>query len=132
MKHIKQLITAGESSGQETSTRFFPPDLVRVVVFTSLSILVVIIVYVWIISSGSWTSSSTIDYAQLVTAFQHGRLSLDSKPRPELLALPNPYNPNERHNIRYPNRFFSISWKVLSLLWAGSGSVPVGGQVSES
>jgi hypothetical protein len=105
MKHIKQLITAGESSGQETSTRFFPPDLVRVVVFTSLSILVVIIVYVWIISSGSWTSSSTIDYAQLVTAFQHGRLSLDSKPRPELLALPNPYNPNERHNIRYPKDF---------------------------
>ena len=105
MKHIKQLITAGGSSGQETSTRFFPPDLVRVVVFTSLSILVVIIVYVWIISSGSWTSSSTIDYAQLVTAFQHGRLSLDSKPRPELLALPNPYNPNERHNIRYPKDF---------------------------
>ena len=106
MKHIKQLITAGESSGQETSARFFAPDIVRVVVFASLSILVVIIVYVWIISSGSWiSSSSTSDYAQLATAFQHGRLSLDSKPRPELLALPNPYNPNERHNIRYPKDF---------------------------
>ena len=105
MKHIKQLITVGGSSGQETSTGFFAPDIVRVGVFASLSILVVIIVYVWIISSGSWTSSSTIDYAQLATAFQHGRLSLDSKPRPELLALPNPYNPSERHNIRYPKDF---------------------------
>jgi hypothetical protein len=105
MKHIKQLITAGESSGQETSTRFFAPDMVRVVVFASLSILIAIIVYIWIISSGSWTSSSTIDYAQLATAFQHERLWLDSKPRPELLALPNPYNPNERHNIRYPKDF---------------------------
>ncbi len=105
MKHIKQLITAGGSSGQEPSTRFFTPDMVQVVVFASLSILVAIIVYIWIISSGSWTSSSTIDYAQLATAFQHGKLSLDSKPRPELLALPNPYNPNERHNIRYPKDF---------------------------
>jgi len=105
MKHIKQLITAGGSSGQETSTRFLGPVMVRVVVFSSLSILVAIIVYIWIISSGSWTSSTTIDYAQLATAFQHGRLSLDSKPRPELLALPNPYNPNERHNIRYPKDF---------------------------
>ena len=130
MKHTKQLITADGSSGQETSTRFFATDIVRVVVFASLSILVVIIVYVWIIKLRVMDIIYEIDYAQLATAFQHRRLSLDTKPRPDLLALPNPYNPNERHNIRYP-KDFSLSWEVLSLLSASSGVVPVDSQASE-
>jgi hypothetical protein len=105
MKHNKPLIAASASSRPEISARFFTSNKVRVVASASFSILVIIIVYVWIISSSSWISSSTGVYAQLAAAFQHGSLSMDAKPRPELLALPNPYNPNERHNIRYPKDF---------------------------
>ena len=76
-------------------------------VFTSLSILFVLIAYVWFISCGSWTQwpTNTTDYAQLASAFGQGSLSLETKPSPALLALHNPYDPGERHSLKYPLDF---------------------------
>ena len=81
------------------------PDLKphQVFVFSFISILLVLIAYVWFISCGSWIQwpDTTNEYAQLASAFQHGSLSLEVKPDPALLALPNPYDPGERHHVTY-------------------------------
>ncbi len=76
-------------------------------VFASLSILLVLIAYVWLISCGSWIQwpTTTTDYAQLASAFRHGTLSLETKPSPALLALHDPYDPGERHSLKYPLDF---------------------------
>ena len=79
------------------------PDLKSHQVFASLGILLVLIAYGWLISDGSWTQwpTTTTDYAQLASSFQHGSLSLEIKPDPALLALPNPYDPGQRHHVTY-------------------------------
>ena len=85
------------------------PDLKshRVCVFASLSVLLVLIAYVWFISCGSWIQwpTTTNDYAQLASAFQRGSLSLETKPSAALLALHDPYDPGERHSLTYPLDF---------------------------
>ena len=41
----------------------------------------------------------------LATAFEHGSFSLEAKPNPALLALPDPYDPSARAGINYPKDF---------------------------
>lgn len=55
----------------------------------------VIIVYVWLVSSGTWTrwNSPTRYYADLARGFQRGHLYLAVKVSPELLKSPDPYEP---------------------------------------
>jgi hypothetical protein len=79
----------------------------RVFAFTSFSMLLVIIVYIWLISFGSWfiwpvTSNY---YDQLATAFEYRSLSIETKPSRALLALPDPYDPGARAGINYPKDF---------------------------
>lgn len=76
-------------------------------ILAPLSILGILIIYLWWASFGLWTEFPTITtyYDKLATAFQHGRLSLDEKPDPALVALPNPYNPAERSGIRVPTDY---------------------------
>ncbi len=64
----------------------------------------IIIFYIWLASTGLWTTfpHSTNYYDWLATSFQHGSLSLEIKPAPALLALPNPYNPVARAGIDIP------------------------------
>jgi hypothetical protein len=71
------------------------------------SMLLVIIVYVWLISHGSWFSwpGRTGDYNQLAHAFEQKSLSLELQPNPALLALSDPYDPRERTSIIYPKDF---------------------------
>ncbi len=66
--------------------------------------LVVLFIYVWLISIGSWTQWPTYTdyYDQLANAFRHGQLALEAKPSPALLALANPYDPDTRANIPFP------------------------------
>lgn len=66
--------------------------------------LVVIVVYIWFASSGSWThwKPATRYYADLAIAFEHKQLYLITKPSPELLSLSNPYDPELRKGIRFP------------------------------
>ena len=77
----------------------------QVFLFASLSILFILLIYVWFISFGSWTHWPTLTgyYDQLASSFDHGRLSLDLKPDPALLALANPYNPAARRGLNALN-----------------------------
>ena len=101
----------------------------RVFFFTSLSILLVITVYIWFISFGSWLSwpfitSYNVYYDRLATAFQHGSLSLEINPGPRLLALHDPYNPTARNSNNAPHpidfslyhgKFYLYFWPVPAL-----------------
>ena len=64
---------------------------------TALSALVVVGIYVFFVSVGMWTKwpATTNFYAQLAQAFDHGQVSLLTKPDPSILALPNPYQYDE-------------------------------------
>ena len=75
--------------------------------FISFSMLLVIIVYVWLISFGSWFNwpATSNYYDQLATAFEHRSLSIETKPSRALLALPDPYDPSARAGINYPKDF---------------------------
>ena len=102
MKHIKQFIVTGWFSKKQTMiAHFFLSDAVQVALLTSLSILVVIITYVWFISFGTWTKwrTATALYDQLAASFEAGQLSLKAAPNPVLLALHDPYDPNERKSL---------------------------------
>ena len=72
---------------------------------TSLGIVLIIIVYAWWISFGSWTTWPTLtnEYDQLASAFDKGSLSLALKPDAALLALANPYDPAARAGLSFPN-----------------------------
>jgi hypothetical protein len=76
--------------------------LVRLLAF--FSTLLVLAFYVWLISYGLWTKwpGITTYNDQLASSFSHGKLSLDLKPDPALLALPNPYDPNARVGLQVP------------------------------
>ncbi len=61
----------------------------------------VLCVYVWYVSIGTWTSwpSGTDYYDQLASAFIGGHPWLAAIPDPALLALQDPYDPAQRENI---------------------------------
>ena len=69
-----------------------------------LSCLLVLVLYVWLISYGLWTKwpGTTTYYDQLASSFSQGKLSLELKPDPALLALPNPYDPSARAGLQVP------------------------------
>lgn len=81
----------------------------RAIVLPVICCLVVASVYVGFMTSGSWTAQQNIAndyfttfYDQLATSFLQGHLSLEAKPDPALLALENPYSPEERQGIAFP------------------------------
>ena len=65
----------------------------RIYWLTALSALAVVAIYVFFVSAGLWTKwpATTDFYAQLAQAFDHGQVSLLTKPDPSILALQNPY-----------------------------------------
>ena len=69
----------------------------RITWLTALSALAVVVIYVFFISVGTWTKwpTTTDFYAQLAKAFDHGQVSLLTKPDPSILALQNPYQYDE-------------------------------------
>jgi hypothetical protein len=68
-----------------------------------MAIVLVLAIYVGLVSGGYWTHwPKTSDYYdQLATSFQHGQLALLTKPDPALLALPNPYDRNQRIGVPF-------------------------------
>lgn len=72
--------------------------------WTVPSVMIVIIIYVWFISSGTWTTwhSPTRYYADLARGFERGKLYLPTKVEPNLLELANPYDPDTRVDIHAP------------------------------
>lgn len=61
----------------------------------------IVLIYIWVISIGTWTTwPATTDYYDLLAnGFAHGQLHLETKPDPALLALNDPYNPDNREGI---------------------------------
>jgi hypothetical protein len=66
-------------------------------------LILVILVYVWFASSGSWTrwEPATRYYAELANSFKQGQLHLLDEPNEKLLSLSNPYDPNARQGVNY-------------------------------
>jgi hypothetical protein len=70
--------------------------------FATLAIIAVAMVQIWIVSAGrmiDWPTSTNY-YSLLADAFLHGQTSLRQAPSPELLALPDPYDPAQNESFR--------------------------------
>lgn len=76
----------------------------REYLFTLPIVGIVIFVYIWFVSSGTWTNwvSPTRYYASLAKGFENGHLFVPSTPDPRLEDLQNPYDPLERKGIDTP------------------------------
>jgi hypothetical protein len=70
--------------------------------YTLPIVILVILVYIWFASSGSWTrwEPATRYYAELANSFKHRKLYLPDRPNSELLNLSNPYDPVERRGVK--------------------------------
>ncbi len=90
-------------------------------------IVSVILIYIWLVSSGTWITwtSPTYYYANLSKGFQNGNLYTTSKPPAELIALPDPYDDLARHRAGvnppidisyYKGRYYLYWGPVPSLL----------------
>jgi hypothetical protein len=88
---------------------------------TALILVLTGVTQLWIVSAGRWTDwpEHTSHYAKLAEAFLHGQVSLLVKPSPQLLALPDPYDPYA--NIRYKIHDLSLYEGNYYLPW---GPVP--------
>ena len=73
----------------------------RFTLLSGIAVLIVLGIYLWFIMLGPWRIRGyTSDYySRLATSFQHGKLALEEKPDPALLALTNPYDQKARKNI---------------------------------
>ena len=67
-------------------------------------VIIVFLIYVWFGSSGKWTTwkSSTFYYDSQARGFLNSDLYLPIEPDPQLLTLPNPYDPSARAGIETP------------------------------
>jgi hypothetical protein len=67
-------------------------------------VILVILIYVWFGSSGKWTSwkSATFYYDSQAKGFLKSQLYLPIEPDPQVLTLPNPYDPSARAGIATP------------------------------
>ena len=92
------------SLNQASSRKLSGARLRLVNLLSFLSCLLVLAIYVWLISYGLWTKwpGTTIYYDQLASSFRQGKLSLELKPDPALLAVPNPYDPSARTGLQVP------------------------------
>lgn len=67
--------------------------------------IVVVLIYVWFVSSGTWTAwnSPTRYYAALAQGFRYGNLFIPTRPNPLLAELKDPYEPaNWRGKVEVP------------------------------
>lgn len=82
------------ASRREVVAPKLPPDAHAVTLFLVLAICCRIYLHLAANEQlGLFTSSAYSYHSQLAEAFRHGQLSLLNKPKPELLALPDPYVP---------------------------------------
>ncbi len=68
-----------------------------------LTMASVIVIYIWYVTVGYWTTwpKTTYAYDLLASAFQNGQVALLDKPDPALLALPDPFDPASRDHIQF-------------------------------
>ena len=87
--------------------------------------LLVILIYVWFITYGNWTTwgHTTNYYDQLANAFGHGRLNIDINPGAALLAAPNPYDPAHRPEFNSNAWDMSLYNGKLYVYWGPAPAV---------
>ncbi|MCL4529138.1 MAG: hypothetical protein M1282_06970 [Chloroflexi bacterium] len=100
--------------------------LVKTVVIVGHIWAVVILIYIWFITFGNWTTwtHTTSYYDKLANSFSEGHLYIDIKPNPALLASTDPYTPGKRPTIQndvwdmsfYNSRFYLYWGPVPALL----------------
>jgi hypothetical protein len=88
--------------------------------FTFPIMAFVILIYIWLVSSGTWTTwiSPTRYYADLARGFERGKLFITLAPDPKLGELPDPYDPFIRKeagietpvDVTYFNERFYLYW----------------------
>ncbi len=83
--------------------RFPAPALVVAILCNSL----ILAIYVWFVSVGTWTDWPTITtfYDQQASAYEQGSLALSAAPDPTLLALSDPYDPSTRGTAKFAKDF---------------------------
>jgi hypothetical protein len=81
-----------------------PPATRHFIVSIILCSILILTLYVWIVSRGTWTQwpTRTTYYDQQAASFAHGQLALAAKPNAALLTLSDPYVPANRANIPFP------------------------------
>lgn len=72
--------------------------------FTFPISLLVLLIYIWFVSAGTWTSwvSPTRYYASLARGFELGNLFMATVPDEGLATLSNPYDPAQRTEVEVP------------------------------
>ncbi len=105
-EHIPALIQTALAVVRNYQLRDYLESCRKTLIYLSASFIgiVVLIIYIWFISVGTWTNwPRTHDYKgyfdQLGIAFDHGKLYIQMKPAPELLSLSDPYDPSVRKQI---------------------------------
>jgi hypothetical protein len=95
---------SGEPLGNELGSRTRRRSLFARPAFAAVVLLAAIgLIQLWLFSCGrmwSWPKD-TIYYPVLADAFMHGQVTLRVQPRPELLALPDPYDPAANQSYRW-------------------------------
>jgi len=94
--------------------------------FTFPIMAFVILIYIWLVSSGTWTTwvSPTRYYADLARGFERGKLFMAITPDPMLAELPNPYDPSARKeqeietpfDVTYFNERYYLYWGPVPAL----------------
>src|SRR5687768_6727577 len=102
--------SARRTRRDESAATPLPPrarGTLRHALAVAIPVVVVLLAYVWIITAGRMTQWHTysVYHQKLATAFHHGQTSLLDQPKPELLALPDPY----RHPDNEPYRLHDAS-----------------------
>jgi hypothetical protein len=101
-----------------------PVSTGRARAFATIAIAAVALVQIWIVSAGrmiDWPASTNY-YSLLADAFLHGQTSLRDGPSPQLLALPDPYDPSQNQNFRlhdmslYRGKYFLYWGPVPAIL----------------
>jgi len=100
MRNIQTRLESQPSVSRLKSSQSFIDlsGFIRKYWITFPALIFVILIYVWLVSSGTWTNwvSPTQHYADLARGFQRGNLYLPIRPDPRLFDLPNPYDPQAR------------------------------------
>lgn len=86
----------------------------------------VILVYVWLVSAGTWSTwtSPTAYYVDLARGFQRGHLYMDIKVPPGLLTSPDPYTPLPNGQTQGPTDLSYYNGK-LYLPWGPAPALVV-------
>lgn len=103
MIKVKQYSEKNKSS-KFSGSHFSSSRKNLIILYSFIGISGILVAYVFLISVGTWTNwyTNSTYYDELATSFWQGKLALNQSPEPALLVLSNPYDPELRAGIPYP------------------------------